>query len=57
MKKGEELCERWRARRRLWTMGKMEFSNRRRLFEEGGVLDWSEIGYCALDGIGCDTEP
>ena len=38
-------------------MGKMEFSNRRRLFEKGYGLDWREIDYSALDCLGCDTEP
>ena len=53
----ERLEKRRCARRRLRAMGKMEFSNRRRLFEEGYVLDWCEIDYCSLDRISCDAEP
>jgi len=53
----ERLEERRRARRRLRTMGKMEFNNRRRLFKEGDVLDWCEIDFCAFDRIGCDAKP
>lgn len=38
-------------------MGKMEFCNRRRLFEESRILDWCEIDRCSFDGISCDAEP
>ena len=38
-------------------MGKMEFSDRKRLFKDGNVLDGCEVDSCALDGIGSDAEP
>jgi hypothetical protein len=53
----KRLEKRRRTRRRLRTMGKMEFGNRKCLFKDGDVLDECEIDSCALDGIGSDTEP
>ena len=39
----ERLEKRRRARRRLRTMGKMEFGDRKCLFKDGDILDGCEV--------------